>query len=89
VVLNLLFYQSMTHTENSMETPGITSALLTALNREKAINLDVLPQRLPNYTWNQIFVAVDTLTREGVLRLDRADRLTYEVSLSVPDHQAA
>lgn len=72
-----------------METPGITSALLTALNREKAINLDVLAQRLPAYTWNQIFVAVDTLSREGVLRLERADRLSYEVSLSVSDHQAA
>lgn len=72
-----------------MEPGGIASALFKALEKEKAISFDALPQRLPGYTWNQIFVAADTLTREGILTLRRADRSTYEVCLSASRHQAA
>jgi hypothetical protein len=80
---------SLVHEKESvMDSGGIASAIFRALEHEKAINFDILPERLPGYTWNQIFVAVDTLTREGFLTLRRAERLTYEVCLS-SQHQAA
>jgi hypothetical protein len=72
-----------------MDTAGIASAIIKALEEEKPVNLDALTQMLPAYTWNQVFVAVDTLTREGILTLRRADRLTYQVSLSLSHDRAA
>lgn len=72
-----------------MGNGGIASAIFKALEEEKALSLDALTQRLSSYTWNQVFVAVDTLTREGILTLRRADRLTYQVSLSLSHDRAA
>jgi hypothetical protein len=72
-----------------MGNGGIASAIFKVLDEEKALSLDALIQRLPAYTWNQVFVAVDTLTREGFLTLRRADRSSYEVCLSASRHQAA
>ena len=43
--------------------------------------LDELIQRLPAYSWAQVFAAVDRLSREGTLRLSRTSRFAYVLSV--------
>jgi hypothetical protein len=45
--------------------------ILQHLHEEAVISLDALVLRLPEYTWNQIFHAVDRLAREGKIVLRR------------------
>jgi hypothetical protein len=49
--------------------------ILNRLDEEAVVGLDALIQMLPEYSWNQIFHAVDQLAREGriVLRRHRYD----------------
>src|SRR5262245_27358831 len=60
--------------------------------------LDELTQRLLTYSWAQVFEAVDRLSRQGTLKLNRAGRFGYTlcvgsatprrpVSLQGPSHQ--
>jgi len=43
--------------------------------------LDELAQRLPAYSWAQVFAAVDRLSRQGTLRLNRISRFGYVLSV--------
>jgi hypothetical protein len=43
--------------------------------------LDELAQRLPAYSWAQVFAAVDRLSRQGTLRLNRIGRFGYVLSV--------
>ena len=45
---------------------------------------DELVQRLPAYSWAQVFAAVDRLSRQGTLTLSRAHCFGYVVSVG-PD----
>jgi len=40
-----------------------------------------LVRALPSYSWNQVFAAVDRLSREGALRLSHPARCDYQVSI--------
>jgi hypothetical protein len=53
----------------------LKARILDRLEEEAAIGLDALIQMLPDYTWNQIFHAVDQLARDRriVLRRHRYD----------------
>jgi hypothetical protein len=53
----------------------LNAHILDRLEEEAVIGLDALVQMLPDYTWNQIFHAVDQLARDGkiVLRRHRYD----------------
>jgi hypothetical protein len=63
----------------TLERPG--SILLTAerlkadiverLHEEAVIGLDALVETLPDYSWNQVFHAVDELARTGRIVLRR------------------
>jgi hypothetical protein len=46
--------------------------------------LDELAQRLPAYSWAQVFAAVDRLSRQGALTLSHAHCFGYVVSIG-PD----
>ena len=60
-----------------------TGALVTrALEREGPCTLDALAYRLPTCTWNQIFMAVDALSREGTIFLHPRAGCQYLVSLA-------
>ena len=54
---------------------SLNAHILDRLEAEAVIGLDALIQMLPDYTWNQIFHAVDQLARDGsiVLRRHRYD----------------
>ena len=45
--------------------------ILDRLSEEAVIGLDTLVQMLPEYSWNQIFHAVDQLARDGSVVLRR------------------
>jgi hypothetical protein len=50
---------------------ALTAQILEQLNEEAVIGLNALIQMLPDYSWNQIFAAVDRLARTGQLVLRR------------------
>ena len=52
-------------------TDGLKAHILDRLEEEAVISLDALIQMLPQYSWNQIFSAVDQLARDGSLVLRR------------------
>lgn len=63
-------------------TLAIDSAILLRLEREGPCNLDTLIQELPAYSWNQLFAAIDRLSRNGALTLQPLpSRFDYLVSI--------
>ncbi|MBI3603128.1 MAG: hypothetical protein HY205_01585 [Nitrospirae bacterium] len=63
-------------------TLAIDSAILLRLEQGGPCNLDILIQELPAYSWNQLFTAIDRLSRNGVLTLQPLpSRFDYLVSI--------
>ena len=50
-------------------TDILESAILQELARVGICSLDELNERLPSYSWNQVFSEVDRLNREGTVAL--------------------
>jgi len=57
-------------------------AILQELTRAGTCTLEELNERLPYYSWNQVFSSVDRLNREGTLTLQRPDSIGYILSLA-------
>lgn len=62
----------------------VESALLAHLSHHSAVSLDQLPAICPDHTWNQLFAAVDRLSRRNAISLRRIDRHTYLITLASP-----
>ena len=60
----------------------LEARILAHLNEEAVIGLDALVELLPEYSWNQIFNAVDQLARSGniVLRRHRFDYTLFSTA---------
>ena len=62
-------------------TDALTATILGHLNEQAVISLDSLIWLMPQYTWNQIFQAVDQLARcpcnKIVLRRHRFDYMLF------------
>jgi hypothetical protein len=60
----------------------ITATILDLLNEQTVISLDSLICLMPQYTWNQIFQAVDQLARSNkiVLRRHRFDYMLFSTN---------
>jgi hypothetical protein len=69
-----------------LQTDTLELAILTELARVGACTLDELNERLLSCSWNQVFAAVDRLSREGGVILQRPDSSDYLLSLA---HQRA
>ena len=56
--------------------------ILDRLEEDAVIGLDALIQMLPEYSWNQVFHAVDRLARDGsiVLRRHRYDYTLFSTA---------
>ncbi len=65
-----------------LSTDGLKMRILEQVNEESVIGLDSLVQMLPEYSWNQIFSAVDQLARAGtiVLRRHRYDYTLFSTA---------
>src|SRR4029077_5665658 len=61
--------------------PSLDSVICHAETRLGCCSCDDLVQRLPAYSWAQVFAAVDRLSRQGTLTLSRTRCFGYVVSL--------
>lgn len=52
-------------------------AILEELQTREACTMDELVMMLPQYSWNQVFAAVDRLSRTGAVRLQHPRPLEY------------
>ena len=59
------------HRPLTLSIEDLEARVLAHLNEEAVISLDSLIQMLPEYSWNQIFNAVDYLARSGRIVLRR------------------
>ena len=64
------------------QTDSLESAICQELARVGACTLEELNERLPYYSWNQVFSVVDRLNREGTVTLQRPDSSDYTLSLA-------
>lgn len=66
-----------------MTTLADIEGLITReLTRRGACTMEALAQQLTTCTWNQVFMAVDILSRKGTIVLRHLPRFQYMVSLA-------
>ena len=65
-----------------LQTDALESAIRQELAQAGTCTLEELNERLPYYSWNQVFAAVNRLTREGTVALHPPDSLAYTLSLA-------
>lgn len=58
----------------------LESAILRVLDDRRSSTLEDLVRSLPNFAWNDVFLAVDRLSRAGKLVLRHPTRFEYLVS---------
>jgi len=63
---------------------GLDSVICLKVNSLVSCTFDELVQRLPAYSWAQVFLAVDRLSRQGTLTLSRTRCFGSVVSIG-PD----
>ncbi len=59
----------------------IQSAIRSELMQQSPCTLEALLDRLPQFSWSEIFTVVDQLRRDGLLVLRHPTRFDYEVSI--------
>jgi len=59
-----------------------TQQVLELIEREPNSALDEIIQKCPDLTWNQIFLVIDHLSREGIIQLVPYGQGNYAVRLS-------
>jgi hypothetical protein len=74
----------MSHEHLPKEASQIESVILHELKRLGACTIDELIRALPDYSWNQVLMAVDQLSRDGRLSLTRQGRFDYLISIGPP-----
>ena len=65
-----------------LQTDPLESAIRQELVLVGACTLEELNERLPYSSWNQVFAAVDRLSRERTVTLQRRDSSDYILSLA-------
>jgi hypothetical protein len=65
-----------------LQTDTLESSIRQELARIGTSTLEELTERLPSFSWNQVFTAVDRLSREGPVTLQRPDSSDYILSLA-------
>lgn len=60
--------------------------ILAIVHEQGRILLEQLPSYLPGSTWNQVFLGVDALSRQGAIRLRRRG-CDYELWKRTPDSE--
>jgi hypothetical protein len=61
-------------------TPGIDLAIYRKLAGIGPCTFDELVRRLSTYSWAQVFLAVDRLSREGTISVSRTRGVDYVIS---------
>ena len=63
--------------------PSVDSVICQEVTSLVSCTFDELVQRLPAYSWAQVFAAVDRLSRQGTLAISRTGYFGYGVSLGL------
>jgi hypothetical protein len=69
-------------------TDDIRALIKQELEQNGPCTLETLARKLPTCGWNQVFMVIDSLSREGAITLQPYTRSQYLVSLT-PMHQYA
>ena len=64
--------------------PSLDSVICHEVTNQVSCTFDELVQRLPTYSWAQVFASVDRLSRQGTLTLSHSRCFGYVVSMG-PD----
>lgn len=78
---NALFALSLSGREPEV-APGVEQQLLDALKMKGAQTMEQLASLQPTVSWAQVFLAVDRLSRSGLVFLRRDGGCRYCVSLN-------
>jgi hypothetical protein len=65
-----------------IQTDFLNSAILDELAQIRSCSLEELNERLPYYSWNQVFSAVERLKREGTVALSNPTPFLCIVALT-------
>jgi hypothetical protein len=71
----------MNNKMSDMQAYHIQYEIARAIEHNGACSLDELVDALPDFSWNQIFAAVDSMSRDGRLRLVHPHRFGVQISL--------
>jgi hypothetical protein len=63
----------------------VVERILGAVKRTHGCDLDTLAESVPELTWNQVFLEIDRLSREGQILVTCQTRGHYLIQL--PEHQ--
>ena len=66
------------------QTP-VTDRILGTIKRAHGCDLDTLAERLPEFSWNQVFLEIDRLSRKGEIMVTCNTGGRYMIYLS--DHK--
>jgi hypothetical protein len=66
------------------EHSTVEDQVIDLVHRARACDLEAITRHCPNLTWNQVFLAVDRLSRRGELRLVSRGRGLYTVIFRQP-----
>lgn len=66
----------------------IDRALIRQLSSVGSCQVEEMAERLTGFTWNQMFAAIDRLSRKGTLAIHRPARFGVEMSISSGPSQA-
>jgi hypothetical protein len=64
-----------------MHAPNLDSVICHEVTSLVSCTFDELVQRMPTYSWAQVFAAVDRLSRQGTLTVSRTRCFGYVVSV--------
>ena len=70
----------------------VEEAVVETLQRSGPCCLDDVVTHLPNFSWGEVFLAVDRMSRDGRVSLLQLGYSTYQITLRaqfVPRHLAA
>jgi hypothetical protein len=67
--------------EHAGMTSDITGKIFQMVKRKQVCDMEDLLEACPTYTWNQVFLEVDRLSRTGELRLFSKRAGKYTVTL--------
>ena len=67
--------------ETEVQIDALEMAIFEELARVGSCSLEELNERLPSYSWNQVFSEVDRLSRKGAITLQRSRSFDYSISL--------
>lgn len=67
----------------------VRETILIVVRKTPGVTLDELIRRCPEFTWDQVFVEVDRLTRSGELHMKKCDRFGYTLTVALPESPRA